>query len=77
MKPIDEIEFKVHEATIIREQVSVASFTILTKPALAVLSDIFRLRYDMSRLPARLIRDAGMDELEIERSRLAKASLIR
>lgn len=74
MKPINEIEFEVYEKTIIRET---DGATTHMKPGLAVLSRIFRLRYDKDRLPARLIRDAGMDELEIERSRLAKATMIR
>ena len=74
MKPINENEFEVYETTIIREPVGAATHM---KTGLAVLSRIFRLRYDKGRLPARLIRDAGMDELEIEQSRLAKATLIR
>ena len=77
MKPINENEFEVYETTIIREPVGAATLTKLTKRGLTALSCIFRLGYDRGRLPARLIRDAGMDELEIERSHLAKATLIR
>ena len=74
MKPINEIEFKVYEKTITREPDGAATHK---KPGLAVICRIFRLRCDNGRLPARLIRDARMDALEIERSRLAKATLIR
>ena len=74
MKPINENEFEVYETAINREPVGASTYM---KTGLAVLSRIFRLRYDKGRLPARLIRDARMDALEIERSRLAKATLIR
>jgi hypothetical protein len=74
MKPINENEFEIWNAPIIGEHLGIV---LRAKTGLAALGGIFRLRYDMEGLPARLRRDAGMDELDIERKRLARAPLIR
>ena len=74
MKPINEQEFEICEAPSIRESVGVVA---RAKTGLAEISRVFRLRYDTDRLTGRLRRDAGMDELDIERNQLAKAPLFR
>ena len=74
MKPINEKEFTTCKASIIPEPLGVVG---RAGTCLAALGRVFRQRYDTDRLPARLRRDAGMDELDIERNRLAKAPLIR
>jgi len=74
MKPIDEREFAVCEAAFTPEHLRVVA---RAKKALASLSGVFRTRDDPVRLPARLRRDAGLDELDIERRRFGRAPLIR
>ena len=74
MKPINENEFETCYAPIVGEHIGIGW---RAKMGLSALSRVFWLRYDTERLPARLRRDAGMDELDIERKRLAKAPLIR
>jgi hypothetical protein len=74
MTAINEKEFATRKASITPEPLGIVG---LAGICLAALDCVFRRRYDIDRLPARLRRDAGMDELEIERNRLAKAPLIR
>jgi len=74
MKPINEREFEVCEAPVIREHLRVVA---RAKKGVAALSGAFRIHDDPDRLPARLRRDAGIDELAIERRRVARAPLIR
>ena len=74
MKVINRAEFEVGNAPIFRAHVGVVA---LTTAGLAKFRGIFRQSYETDRLPARLLRDAGIDELEIERRRLASAPLIR
>ena len=44
---------------------------------LTAFKQMLRPRYDLERLNARLRRDAGIDEHEMERNKLVKAPLIR
>ena len=74
MKVINHTEFEVGEAPILRARAGVVAFA---KAGIAKLSGLFRKSYQIDRLPARLLRDAGIDDLEIERRRLANAPLIR
>jgi hypothetical protein len=74
MKPVNENKFETCNAPIIGEHLGIVW---RAKAGLAAFSQLFCQRYDAHRLPARLRRDAGMDELDTERNRLAKAPLIR
>jgi hypothetical protein len=74
MKLIDEGEFQICDAPGIREN---ARVNALAKRVLAAFGFVFRIREDADRLSGRLRRDAGMDELVLERKRIAKAPLIR
>jgi hypothetical protein len=74
MKPINEREFAVYETPVTGEHLRVLA---RATRGLAALSGVFRIRDDPDRLPARLRRDAGLDELDIERRRIATAPLIR
>ena len=74
MKPINEREFAVYEAPVTGEPLRVLA---RAWRRLAALGGVFRIRDDPDRLPARLRRDAGLDELEIERRCIARAPLIR
>ena len=74
MQPIKVQEFEVCETSIIRAHGGVEA---LAEWTVAAIKRVFRMHNDPDRLPARLRRDAGMDELAIERRRIARAPLIR
>ena len=74
MKPVNEKEFEIGKAQIAKMH---SGPTILVKKYLTALKPLFQKRNDPSRLTARLRRDAGIDELDLERKKLARAPLIR
>lgn len=74
MKPINENEFEIRKAQVARKHLGL--FSVLKNCSVAIYS-LFQTGNDPTRLTARLRRDAGIDELEIERKRLVKAPLIR
>jgi uncharacterized protein YjiS (DUF1127 family) len=73
MKPTDKHEFEVLVAPVVHN-----NFTFLgrARRSLKALMMSFRLRYDLNRLNARLRRDAGVDEHELERTNIERAPLI-
>ena len=73
MKPINEKEFEMREAQVAQQHLG--RFSLLEK-CLAAINLSFQSRNDPTRLTARIRRDAGIDELEIERRKLARAPLI-
>ena len=74
MKPINAREFEVWKGPVIRKHLGL---DIYVMRLLAAARKSFRICIDPDRLPLRLRRDAGMDELDIERKRAAKTLLIR
>jgi hypothetical protein len=74
MKVIHHTEFEVDKAAGFKASIGVVAHT---KEGLAKIKGLFRQSDEIDRLPARLLRDAAIDELEIERRRLANASMIR
>ena len=74
MKPINEIEFEMTEAKVAQKQPGLFR---LVKKWLTTNNLSFITRKDPTSLPARLRRDARMDELEIEKKKVASAPLIR
>jgi hypothetical protein len=74
MRPIIEREFQTCEAPVIRNHLRVQN---CAKRCFAAIQSIFQIRDALDRLPPRLRRDAGLDELDIERKRIARAPLIR
>ena len=66
MKPINEIDFERTNARAAKRQVDLFS---LIKRYLATINPLFETSDDPTLLPARLRRDAGIDELKIERKR--------
>ena len=74
MKVINHVEFEVDKAAVIKAYIGVVAHT---KLGLAKFRGIFRQSGEIDRLPARLLRDAAIDELQIERRRLANAPMIR
>ncbi|MCG6903450.1 MAG: hypothetical protein LJE68_12290 [Rhodobacter sp.] len=74
MKPIDNRDFELPETLSARGKFKSIRYVG------ALLSSIiwpFGPRPDLNRLNTRLLRDAGLDEHELERARLARAPLIR
>lgn len=74
MKPITENEFEIREAKAV--PMSPSRFS-QARNYLTVLKQLFQARYNFDLLPPRLRRDAGIDELEVERRKVARAPLIR
>ncbi len=74
MKPIDESEFEICEAPVVRQQTGINASA---RRCLATLYSVFQVRDAPERLPLWLRQDAGLDELDIERRRIARAPLIR
>ena len=74
MKPINEKEFEMRESQVAQQHLG--RFSLLEK-CLAAINPSFEARNDPSRLTARQRRDAGIDELEIGRKKVARAPLIR
>ncbi|WP_299668717.1 hypothetical protein [uncultured Ruegeria sp.] len=74
MKPIDKNEFEIHEAKVAPKHFG--RFDLKTK-LLGILKPSIQTGRDPVHLTRRLLRDAGIDELDIERKKLMRASLIR
>ena len=74
MKPINEREFEVIKVPEVSEFQDMKAGV---KQALVTLKGFLQVRDTKERLPVRLRRDAGMDELDVECTRIAKAPLIR
>jgi uncharacterized protein YjiS (DUF1127 family) len=74
MKPTDKHEF---ETLVVPVAHNNFTFSVCVRKSLKTLIQPFRLRYDLNRLNARLRRDAGINEHELERTRLIRAPLIR
>ena len=74
MKPINVIEFEMNEAQVAQKHSGLFS---LVKKCFATINQLIESRNDPTHLTARLLRDAGIDELEIERRKVARAPLIR
>lgn len=74
MKPIHEREFEIPSMPVVRKELGIHA---TAKRYLSALKNVFQIRDDPYRLPLRLRRDGGIDELGIERKRIAKAPLIR
>jgi len=74
MKVIDHAEFEIGQASVFRLRVGIFAHA---KAGLARFFGPFRHGHETDRLPARLLRDAGIDALEIERRRVANAPMIR
>ncbi len=74
MKHVVENEFAFHDMQVAPGQIArpdrMARFLNALKP-------LFADRNDPTRLAVRLRRDAGFDELDIERKKLMRAPLIR
>lgn len=74
MKAIKEQEFGSCEVPVRPKTVDL---NVLANMSLKALNALFGDRDISERLPLRLRQDAGMDELDIERRRVARAPLIR
>ncbi|MCV2869682.1 hypothetical protein OEW28_13690 [Defluviimonas sp. WL0002] len=74
MKPVNLQELQICDAPFAQQKMG---FVERVKASLAVINRTVRPRHGTDRLPARLRRDAGLDELELERTRMAKSPLIR
>ncbi len=74
MKPIDKQEFEPLETPPARREFTPFALAYRFQRALKWAFDPC---FDLNGLNGRLRRDAGIDELELERIRLAKAPLIR
>jgi hypothetical protein len=74
MKPITNNEFEAREEQAFRVHPDLLAWA---GKYLNTLKQLCQPRYDFDLLAPRLRRDAGIDELEIERRKVAKAPLIR
>lgn len=74
MKTINERGFEICQAPTIWHHLRI---TYHAERYLAAIKGDFQNRDAPDRLPPRLRRDARVDELDIERRRIAKAPLIR
>lgn len=74
LKPINEKEFEMREAQVAQQHLGRIG---LLEKCLAAIIPSFQSLNDPTHLTARMRRDAGIDELEIERKKLARAPLIR
>lgn len=74
MQPIDQQDFEVCGAPTIREH---GGINDIVKRCLAALHIVIRSFDTPDQPSARLCRDAGLNELDIERERIAKSPLIR
>ena len=74
MKPINENEFEIREPQVAGKTVGLLS---ALKYFSAAICTLFQTSNDATRVSARLRRDAGIDEREIEKKQLARAPLIR
>jgi hypothetical protein len=74
MKPIDNRDFELLETLSPSKNFSLI---IYAHAFLRTIKRPFQLCPDLNHLNARLLRDAGVDEHELERVRLIRAPLIR
>lgn len=74
MKHIDEKEFEAREVQVEQNHLGLIARAVRY---LAALTPLTKPDDDLGLLSARLRRDAGIDELEIERKRVIRAPLIR
>lgn len=74
MKHIDEKEFETREVQVAQNHLGVFA---RAEKYLTTLAQLIKPDNDLGLLSARLRRDAGIDELEIERKRVIRAPLIR
>ncbi len=74
MKPINESKFEVFEARDVREFLGIS---VRVKEDMAALKCFFYAGKARDNVPVRLQRDAGIDEMDMELRRIAKAPLIR
>jgi hypothetical protein len=70
----DESKIRALEAPVSRREVTLSG---LAGRFLKALGRLFQPKFDYDRLTPRLRRDAGVDELELERTRAARVPLIR
>lgn len=74
MKPANVGVFEVFEAPDVRADSGIGG---RAKKALAAIKSFLAVRNIPDHLPARLRRDAGIDELELECRRIVRAPIIR
>jgi uncharacterized protein YjiS (DUF1127 family) len=74
MKPIDKQEFEFPQA---RSKPRELTFFAQLRRLRRAFKWPFQPRYDLTRLNARLCRDAGINECDLERAKFAKSPLIR
>ena len=74
MRPIDETEFEIREALVAQKHPGLFA---RAENYLSALKLLLQPPSDLGHLTARLRRDAGIDELEVERKEVAGAPLIR
>ena len=74
MITIDKIKLKPYGAPVARQSAALSGFGSRFRKA---LEGLFQPHPDPGRLNARLRRDVGMDELELERDSVVKAPWIR
>lgn len=71
MQPVNEKESAIHQAG-----TGPVFLSVISRFSVALFR-LFRTDHDAENLPDRLRRDAGLDDLERERKRIARAPLIR
>jgi hypothetical protein len=74
MQTIDDYKYEIVE---IPNANTVTIKSQLARICVKVARYVFQPRYDPSHLSQHLRRDAGIDELELERETIARAPLIR
>ena len=74
MNSFDELRLEITETPALQRSLS---FLERGNRCLKALKRLFRQRFDFNSLSVRLRRDAGIDEQDLERAKVAKAPLIR